>query len=209
MHCDGFQKYQLGKWSEQKFLDHIKTCLNCAEAEKKDHDLLDLARSLKTEVNAPTLWARIGSAIQQNIEQKEGYGLKSRWGRHPLFRMAAVLLLGIGLGLFLKSGLLLTQSGILSDSVLKRVEAHERVYESAIADLETEAGQQLVEMDFELMLLYRDRLVTIDEQIHECKTELTRNPANAHIRRYLLAALKDKKETLNEIIHWTSCTDPV
>ena len=25
------------------------------------------------------------------------------------------------------------------------------------------------------------------------------NPANAHIRRYLLAALRDKKETLKEI----------
>jgi hypothetical protein len=49
------------------------------------------------------------------------------------------------------------------------------------------------------MLLYRDRLETIDAQIARCQEALAENPSNAHIRRYLLAALQDKKETLREL----------
>ena len=55
-------------------------------------------------------------------------------------------------------------------------------------------------MNVELMLLYRDRLETIDDQIEQCREALSENPANAHIRRYMLAALQDKKETLKELL---------
>jgi len=208
LNCDGFKKWQLGKWPDEKFQDHVKDCSVCAEAERQDRELLDMARSLKQDVNTPWLWTLIESAIKQDVKQKETQILRSGWWTRPAFRMAAVLVLGVGLGLILRSGLLPSQSGILANSALKRVEASEQAYESAISDLETEAGTQLTEMDIELMLLYRDRLETIDDQIEECKTELTRNPANAHIRHYLLAALKDKKETLNEIIDWAPHTDP-
>ena len=62
------------------------------------------------------------------------------------------------------------------------------------------AKPKFSQLDFELMLLYQDRLETIDSQIERCKDALENNPANAHIRRYLLAALQDKKEMLREIL---------
>ena len=55
-------------------------------------------------------------------------------------------------------------------------------------------------LDLNLALLYRDKLETIDSQIERCKDALQDNPANTHIRRYLLAALDDKKQTLREIL---------
>jgi len=56
-------------------------------------------------------------------------------------------------------------------------------------------------LDLELDSLYRDRLGTIDAQIARCREALKSNPANAHIRRYLMAALRDKRETLTEVLN--------
>lgn len=61
---------------------------------------------------------------------------------------------------------------------------------------------QYKQMDMELHLLYRDRLETIDRQITLCKNAIDLNPANAHIRKYMMMALKDKKETLKEIAEY-------
>jgi hypothetical protein len=58
----------------------------------------------------------------------------------------------------------------------------------------------MADMNLELMLLYRDRLETIDDQIEQCREALSENPGNAHIRRYMLAALQDKKQTLKELL---------
>jgi hypothetical protein len=69
----------------------------------------------------------------------------------------------------------------------------------AIEELEKQTIPRMASMNIELMLLYRDRLETIDDQIKRCREALSENPANTHIRRYMLAALQDKKETLMEL----------
>jgi len=53
-----------------------------------------------------------------------------------------------------------------------------------------------------MMLLYREKLETIDAQIERCQEALAANPANAHIRRYLLAALQDKKAALADLLSY-------
>jgi hypothetical protein len=116
--------------------------------------------------------------------------------------VAALALVSVGLAawlLFLRpsSG---SASGLMADAALARVETEEREYAAAIAELEAKAGPKLAEMDFSLMALYRDRLETIDSQIERCREAIDRNPWNAHIRGYMLAALQDKKETLREIL---------
>lgn len=207
MKCNGFKNWHLGKWTDEQFLAHVKDCPVCAKAEQKDNELLNMARSLKKEVDVPWLWPLIETAVKQETKPKKNRVLHVGWWTRPAFRMAAVLVLGIGLGLLLRSGILPSRSGILNDSALKRVENSEKAYESAIAELEKAAGAHLASMDMELTLLYRDRLETIDDQIETCKDELMRNPANTHVRHYLLAALRDKKETLTEIMDWHP-TDP-
>jgi hypothetical protein len=91
-------------------------------------------------------------------------------------------------------------SGILTARALARVETIEKEYLTAIGDLEKMAGPKIKAMDLQLVFLYRDKLAAIDSQIAKCREALDSNPANAHIRRYLLAALSDKRQTLAEIL---------
>jgi hypothetical protein len=62
------------------------------------------------------------------------------------------------------------------------------------------AAPKIEAMDLQMVSLYRDKLAAIDSQIAKCREALNSNPANAHIRRYLLAALSDKRQTLTEIL---------
>jgi hypothetical protein len=59
-------------------------------------------------------------------------------------------------------------------------------------------------MDIQMMSLYRDKLAVIDAQIGKCRDALDSNPGNAHIRRYLLAALQDKHQTLADMLGSTN-----
>ena len=80
------------------------------------------------------------------------------------------------------------------------MEYTEQNYIDAIEQLEKEATPKMAGLDLDLMLLYRDKLETIDQQIEHCRVAIKNNPGNAHIRRYMLAALQDKEETLQEIL---------
>ena len=103
MQCQGFKKYHLGQWSEQEFNEHAKTCPLCRKAEEKDRALLDWTRTLKTDIQAPALWPRIESYVRSERNRPVRFMRASGWGLHPVFRLAAVLLLGVGLGFLMKS----------------------------------------------------------------------------------------------------------
>lgn len=200
MTCDGFEKICLGEWTQDVFQEHMTTCPECREAYERDRVLLGVSRSLKIDVEAPDLWDRIESDLRNQRNSRIGQLWKS-----SMFRIAALLMLGLILGLSLMFGLEDDRddrsSGLLSDSVLKEVEIRLKAYESAIEELEAVASSRLVALDQELMFLYRERLDVIDEQIEQCREALATNRANAHIHRYLLAALQDKEETLKEIMN--------
>ena len=83
--------------------------------------------------------------------------------------------------------------------MLEKLDEQEEDYLKSIEELEAATQEKMAQMDIGLMLLYRDKLEMIDAQIAECKEALAENPANAHIHKYLFAALKEKKETLKEI----------
>lgn len=200
MMCDGFKKMCLGEWTQDAFQEHMHTCPECREAYERDRKLLDMSRSLKEEVKAPGLWDR----IESNLRNQRNVRIGRLW-KFSAFRIAAILTLGFILGLSLMFGLRGDRdnlpSGLLADSVLKNVEARQKAYESAITELEDIASTRLVTLNQELMFLYRERLEVIDEQIEQCREALATSPANAHIHRYLLAALGDKQETLKEIMN--------
>jgi predicted anti-sigma-YlaC factor YlaD len=200
MMCDGFKKVCLGEWTQDVFQEHMRTCPECSEAFERDRKMLDMSRSLKAEVKVPDLWDRIESDLRNRRDIQTG-----RQWKFSIFRIAAILMLGFILGLSLVSRLRNerndTPSGLLADSVLKNVEVQQKAYERAITELEIVASTRLVTLNQELMFLYRDRLEVIDEQIAQCREALATSHANAHIHRYLLAALQDKQETLKEIMN--------
>jgi hypothetical protein len=201
MSCDWFEKYDLGQIGEKKFRSHLKECPDCREKIRLDEELLNQARALKSRVEAPYLWTRIERSLREEQRKSKPVGLAGIFRRSWAFvPLSAVLVLALCAGLFfwLRPGL--KESGLLADSTLRRVERRERRYERSIKRLEGDVTPQMAELGLDLMLLYRDRLEIIDEQITSCKEALAENPGNAHIRRYMLAAFQDKRETLREIL---------
>lgn len=200
MTCFLYEKYGLGKIDEEAYKNHVKTCPVCQEILSADEQLLNLAKSEETSSLSPWLWTRIETQLSE--EKAEQKSLRyARWMKAvPVLRVAAVLAIGIVVGVVFFGSPRDNASKLLGDSALKKVERSEQAYMEAIADLEEKVQPMMAQMDVELMLLYRDRLETIDSQIERCREALEENPANAHIRRYMLAALKDKKQTLRELL---------
>jgi hypothetical protein len=200
MSCNKLKKYELGKLGETEFHRHLKTCSSCQERIEQNARLMALSRSLKRPIEPPHLWDRIAKSLEEEQQKELSSGVThSRW--HPLrfLPAAAVVFLvaAIGLYFFIEPGT--QKSGLLADSALARVEKKENEYVKAIEELEQLVLPRMANMNLELTLLYRDKLETIDDQIEQCREALAENPANAHIRRYMLAALQDKKQTLTEI----------
>jgi len=201
MICDRYEQYALGKMEEKAFLLHMETCKSCREWVEKDDRLMILARSLKQSIEVPHLWRRIEQSLMEDGSGVKG--LKTIHFHHRAYRilrMAAVLVIVVLLGISLWSKFGMGESKLLAGSVLRRVEKQEKAYMDAIAELEQKAAPHLAQLDVHLLMLYRERLEVIDAQIVHCQEALSTNPANGHIRRYMLAALQDKKETLKEIL---------
>jgi hypothetical protein len=197
MSCTEFEKYERGEIDSREFRQHLKACSHCREQKQLDDRLMSLARSLKEPIPAPELWDRI-----ENTLKKEGLPAKPQKSSAFPFSVwlaAATIILAVAVGTYFW----LTQgqhgTGLLHQAALKKVEKKENEYMKAITELEKQTLPNLENMNVELMLLYKDRLETIDNQIRNCREALAENPANTHIRRYMLAALQDKRETLLEL----------
>ena len=197
MICDYLDKFDQGAMDEAEFRKHAVHCSTCREALELDEDVMSLAKSLKKEIEAPRLWDRIEKSLATEMSKKHRFNLK-------LFRLvpamvALILLVWLGITVILKNRT--PSSGLMAKKALARVERKEQDYLKAIQDLEKQALPKMAGMDLKLVFLYRDRLETIDAQIKQCQEALSLNPANTHIRRYLMMALIDKKETLVEILN--------
>ncbi len=204
MSCERYRQFELGELEETTFTRHAQSCAACQRLLEQDTQLLALAKILKQPAANPLLWAKIENALRAEQQRQRSRWLM-RWEEQKwnVLRLAAILLVALGAGAYFLFKPQPSTSRLLAGAALEQVEKKEREYAAAIAELERVALPQMTKMDVELMLLYRDRLETIDAQIARCQEALATNPANAHIRRYLLTALQDKKETLQELLNLT------
>jgi hypothetical protein len=197
MSCIEFEKYERGEIDSREFRQHLNVCPHCREQKRLDDRLMSLAVSLKEPVRSPGLWDRI-----ENTLKKEGLPAKPQKSSAFPFSVwltAAAIILAVAVGTYFRLARGQYGTGLLHQAALKKVEQKENEYMKAIAELEKQTLPNLENMNVELMLLYKDRLETIDNQVRSCREALAENPANTHIRRYMLAALQDKKETLLEL----------
>ncbi|UCE19372.1 MAG: hypothetical protein JSV84_03235 [Gemmatimonadota bacterium] len=212
MTCTKYQLYWDGKIPEKEFEIHRAKCDECREAYALDGLIEGEARKLPAPESSPWLWTRIENELKREQEKSRSIGLAEILlhifspRQHLIYKIAALLVISIGVSylLFLRP----TPTGpastnFLTSSALSKVEEREKEYEQAIAELEKATQSLVANADTDLLLLYRDKLETIDAQIERCKEALKHNSADAHIRRYLLAAYQDKKETLIELIEIT------
>jgi len=203
MKCDKFEKYELGELEETAFQEHKRSCYSCSNRIKEDIRLMSQVKDIKKPLEAPLLWEKIEIRLKREAQTHKR--TVSVFKLENIFRYSAIaasLLIIIGLSLYLLSKRTTEYSGLLARSALEKIENREKGYMQAISELEKIVQPKMASMDIELMLLYKDRLETIDAQIVQCKEALAGNPANSHIRKYLLAALQDKKETLKEIVRF-------
>ena len=199
MICELCNNNKLHLLSEKELAEHIEQCSFCREHKEWDDLLMQKTSGLKPVHPEENLWAKIEAALQQeNISKNE----RSPYGNVKYWLVAAAILLAVvssALTIFFQS--VGKTENVLSKAALVKVEISEQSYIKAIDELENQADQKLGSLDTDLFLLYKDKLATIDMQIRQCRDAIEKNPGNAHIRRYMQAALQDKKETLSEIIN--------
>ncbi|MCP4573891.1 MAG: hypothetical protein GY838_16150 [bacterium] len=203
MKCDRYEAWWMGDLSDDDFADHREACAECATAFKLDERIEQETRSLPGPAQGTGLWDRIAAELEEDGPRVVALPQRRRIPTSRIWALAAVLVLCVGLG-----SVLLRDGGgppplprnLLATDALARVEAAEAEYETAIRDLEAQAGPVLAEADTRLMLRYRQRLEIIDAQISDCREMLAHDNANAHVRRYLLAAYRDKADTLTELL---------
>lgn len=202
MSCEEYRNFELGKTDKSKFNKHLTECSACRKLVKQDEQLLGLAGELDQAVKAPLLWTKIENSLRAEKQRRVRHETQVFRQFPMLLRIAAMLavVVGFSTGSYFMFAPDAPPGNILTAEALQKVESVEQDYIDAISELDRLVQPQLSQLDFEFMLLYQDRLETIDSQIERCTEALENNPANAHIRRYLLAALQDKKETLKEIL---------
>ena len=202
MKCEYLDRFERGDLKESRFRAHARRCRTCRGVVESEDRLLSEVKELKHSIDpSPELWSRIEDELRSEIKPRAE---RRRIRLEPLnslvFRTAAAFLLVVAVTVAVFFRPFGSRSGILGQGALHRIEKREAAYIDAINDLEKLALPTLSDLSLELMLLYRERLETIDDQIDRCREELQRNPGNAHIRKYMLAALQDKKQALTEIM---------
>lgn len=211
MSCDRYRAFWLDEITEREFAAHARGCDACREAAALDERIEREARELPAPTSAPGLWPDIearlraeGASTRTGADKPAGIirGLFAP-RRHNAFRYAATILLAAGvsyLAFFWPGSREQAPRDLLTNQALARVEAVEQEYVDAIRQLEQVAEPMLAGADTKLLLLYRERLETIDAQIARCQEALSTDRGNAHIRRYLLAAFQDKQDALTELL---------
>lgn len=206
MTCRDLERYDQGKMDEAEFIRHAAGCRTCREALRLDKRVMSLSQSLRQPIDAPDLWNRIEDSLQKEITGVESPApeFRVKRGHWRIWRLAAVsaaLIMVACIGIFIGVKIRTSPSGLLSEKALARVEQKEQEYLQAILNLEKIVLPQLGDLNLELNFLYRDRLETIDAQIQQLREALEFNTANVHMRRHLMMALQEKKETLGEVMN--------
>jgi hypothetical protein len=195
MSCNKYEQYELGNLDEKEFQIHVKSCPECQAFMRDNKIIMNGAQRLNKYLELPDLWPAIENRLSTAKKVKPLY---KSW----IIRIAAVLILGSSLTLYFYNQEESTATMILNQSALKKVEKTEQEYIKAIAELQKHTQQSLFKIDIEIASLYRTKIEAIDIQIERCKMAVQHNPANIHIRKYLLAALQDKRETLHELLKY-------
>jgi hypothetical protein len=183
---------------------HAAACAECGEELRVWKSMSTAAGELRQEWETPYLWPKIEQRLTEQMESKpsrvrawlDSLGMK---GFH--WQTAAALVL------------LVVVSGSATWIILNRnrgndpkfvavseVERAEAQYEKAIDKLDAQARPQLEPPATPLMANYREKLLLLDNAIAELRQEAGQNPANAHLRRQLLAMYQEKQETLQEVL---------
>ena len=187
---------------------HAATCAECGEELRVWKSMSTAAGELRQEWETPYLWAKIERGLTERVSEKpsrlrawlNSIGLAGiQWQTAgALLVLAAVT--GTDIWVIRRPVVDQGPQVFLKQKAVSEVERAEADYRKAIDKLDAETKPQLEAAATPLMASYREKLLVLDNAIDELRTETGQNPANAHLRRQLLAMYQEKQETLQEIL---------
>ena len=187
---------------------HGTTCAECGEELRVWKSMTTAAGELRQEWETPHLWTRIERVLTEQMSDKpsrlrawlNSIGLAGiQWQTAgALLVLAAVT--GTAIWVIWRPVVDQGPQVFLKQKAVSEVERAEADYRKAIDKLDAETKPQLEAAATPLMASYREKLLVLDNAIDELRTETGQNPANAHLRRQLLAMYQEKQETLQEIL---------
>ena len=186
---------------------HAATCAECGEELRIWKSMSTAAGELRQEWETPYLWTKIERGLAEQMAEKPSWlraWLNSIGMASVQWQTAAAVLVLVVTGAAVRivhdhrgpGG----PSPFLRGGAVSEVERAEANYQKAIDKLEAQAKPQLGPEGTPLTASYREKLLVLDNAIDELRAEAGQNPANAHLRRQLLAMYKEKQETLQEIL---------
>jgi predicted anti-sigma-YlaC factor YlaD len=196
MSCSKFEDYLSEKLDLVELEEHMESCQSCHTAYQADTRIMEQSKKLNDNLVIPDLW----SSIERDIQKKKPVILKFRTRSKLILTAAATILIITTIWMFNSKQSNEDIDKILTEQAFEKVIEMEEKYLEAIQNLEELAYQQLDKSTEQLAQLYRNKLSLIDRQILNCQDALESNPANSHIRRYLMAALRDKQKTLEDVL---------
>lgn len=183
---------------------HATICVECSEELRIWKSMSVAAGELKQEWETPYLWTKIERSLTEQMAEKP-----ARWRvwlnslGMPGFHWqtaAALALLVVVTGTAVWTVWNSNRNGDPTFVRVSEVERAEAAYEKAIDKLATQAEPQLKAPGTPLMASYREKLLVLDNAIAELREQAGQNPANAHLRRQLLAMYQEKQETLQDVL---------
>lgn len=197
MSCRFYEKFFLGQITESAFKKHIKRCQECQLMVEQDEQVESMVRDMKNVFHPDVLWNNIESSLIREKEKKErDIGVQRM--TYTILRMAAIIIITILTGIIVNKKYFHSSVQLLSDKSVQQYMSKEKKYMSVIEDLEKNVQFSLSDGNIDKQFRYKEYLETMDSQIRDYHDVLLKNPANAHIRSYLIKALRDKKQILEE-----------
>jgi hypothetical protein len=189
---------------------HADGCDVCREEMRIWRDISVAAQTMHKDWPTPALWPRIQSALEIETAKPRGwrswiYGMRLGAPLHWQTALAALVLVvisgtGVWLLLHQSAPLPVADQHLLTDQAVRQVEQAEQNYEQSIEKLAKLADPKLANASTPLLVNYREKLDLLDAAIAECRTNLNKNRANAHLRDELLSFYQEKERTLEQVL---------
>ncbi|PCI78334.1 MAG: hypothetical protein COB20_06760 [SAR86 cluster bacterium] len=207
MKCENFLKSMNEGTISPQMQEHLLDCNTCRSAHQTN-ELVGkwLVRKANEEVTVPDLlWSKIEKELPPSqIHQRKylviGYwhDMLEKWSMMPVLTLVLIVSL-LGPGAFLFSVNQAYDLNSQTEATLRNLEIAEQKYIDEIEKLSSIVGVGAEVAPDSLFSLYNKKLIVLDEIIEECNEALRNNQLNMNVRTNLLAAYKEKVDTLEAI----------
>jgi antitoxin component HigA of HigAB toxin-antitoxin module len=187
---------------------HAAVCAECSEEVRTWKSMSVAANELRQEWETPYLWSKIEHKLAEQMKEKpsrmrawlNSFGTTGFHWQTVAALAVLIAVSGTAIWMVVHRRVEPGSPVFLKNSAVNDVERAEEAYQKAIDKLDAQAQPQLKDQATPLMASYREKLLVLDNAIAELREEAGQNPANAHLRRQLLAMYQEKQETLQEVL---------